>query len=102
MQEITFELYNDNIPPYKIPVHVKSIEETLMFEVLHATWLNKKWVAYTMNKSLLGTYKVGQPALLDKGSEKRMYFVAALPGSTGGLDLYFSDYKMENGTNQPI
>lgn len=92
LQEITFELYNDNVEPYKVPDQLKSIEETLMFEVLHATWKDKHWVAYTLNKDLLGTYKVGQPALLDDGDVKKIYFVAAFPGSIGGLDLYTSEY----------
>ena len=33
LQEITFQLYDDNVPPYKIPVRLKTLEETLMFEV---------------------------------------------------------------------
>lgn len=93
LQEITFLLYDDNVPPYKIPVRLKTLEETLMFEVLHATYKDKKWVAYTMNKSLLGTYKVGQPAQLELGDIKRIYFVAGLPNSIGGLDLYVSEFK---------
>lgn len=96
LQEITFELYTDDIPAYKVPEQLKSIEETLMFEVLHATWKDKHWVAYTLNKNLLGTYKVGQPALADNGNTKKIYFVAAFPGSYGGLDLYTAEYK--NGT----
>ena len=79
LQEITFQLYDDNVPPYKIPVRLKTLEETLMFEVLHATQKDKNWVAYTMNKSLLGTFKVGQPALLEVGDVKKMYFVAGFP-----------------------
>ena len=93
LQEITFELYTDEVPAYKIPEQLKSIEETLMFEVLHATWKDKHWVAYTLNKNLLGTYKVGQPALLDNDASKKIFFVAAFPGSVGGLDLYTSEYK---------
>lgn len=96
LQEITFELYTDDIPAYKVPEQIKSIEETLMFEVLHATWKDKHWVAYTLNKNLLGTYKVGQPALLDNGSDKKIFFVAAFPGSVGGLDLYTSEYTNGN------
>ncbi len=93
LQEITFQLYDDNVPPYKIPVRLKSLEETLMFEVLHATQKDKNWVAYTMNKNLLGTFKVGQPALLEVGDVKKMYFVAGFPNSVGGLDLYVSEFK---------
>ncbi|MBP6660436.1 MAG: SPOR domain-containing protein [Chitinophagales bacterium] len=93
LQEITFQLYDDNVPPYKIPVRLKTLEETLMFEVLHATQKDKNWVAYTMNKSLLGTFKVGQPALLEVGDVKKMYFVAGFPNSVGGLDLYVSEFK---------
>ena len=93
LQEITFELYTDDVPAYKVPEDLKSIEETLMFDVLHATWKDKHWVAYTLNKNLLGTYKVGQPALLDNGSSKKIFFVAAFPGSAGGLDLYTAEYS---------
>lgn len=93
LQEITFQLYDDNVPPYKIPVRLKTLEETLMFEVLHATQKDKKWIAYTMNKSLLGTFKVGQPSLLEVGNVKKMYFVAGFPNSIGGLDLYVSEFK---------
>ena len=92
LQEITFELYTDEVPAYKVPEQIKSIEESLMFEILHATWKDKHWVAYTLNKNLLGTFKVGQPALLDNGDNKKIYFVAAFPGSVGGLDLYVSEY----------
>ncbi len=93
LQDITFELYSDDIPTYKVPEQVKSIEETLMFEVLHAVWKDKKWVAYTLNKNLLGTYKAGQPAILDNGDMKKIFFVASFPGSVGGLDLYTADYS---------
>ncbi|HRH56983.1 MAG TPA: hypothetical protein PLS10_04975 [Chitinophagales bacterium] len=93
LQEITFELYNDQVPAYKVPEQLKSIEETLMFEILHATWKDKHWVAYTLNKDLLGTFKVGQPALLDNGASKKMFFIAAFPGSVGGLDIYTSEYS---------
>ncbi len=96
LQEITFELYTDEVPAYKVPEQMKSIEETLMFEVLHATWKDKHWVAYTLNKNLLGSFKVGQPALLDNGASKKIFFIAAFPGSVGGLDLYASEYS--NGT----
>lgn len=93
LQEITFLIYDDNVPPYTIPVRLKTLEETLMFEVLHATQKDKKWFAYTMNSSLLGTFKVGQPALLEVGNIKKMYFVAGFPNSVGGLDLYVSEFK---------
>ncbi len=93
LQEITFELYSEDIPTYKVPEQVKSIEETLMFEVLHAVWKDKKWVAYTLNKNLLGTYKAGQPAILDNGDTKKIFFVASFPGSIGGLDLYTAEYS---------
>lgn len=96
LQEITFELYTDDIPQYKAPEQMKSIEEVLMFDVLHAVWKDKKWVAYTLNKNLLGTYKVGQPALLDNDEVKKIFFVASFPGTVGGLDLYTSEY--ENGS----
>ena len=92
LQEITFELYTEDVPAYKVPEQIKSIEESLMFEILHATWKDKHWVAYTLNKDLLGTFRVGQPALLDDGDKKKLYFVAAFPGSAGGLDLYVSEY----------
>ncbi|MEN9489217.1 MAG: hypothetical protein RL494_1482 [Bacteroidota bacterium] len=92
LQEITFELYNDDVPAYKVPEAMKSIEETLMFDVLHATWKDKHWVAYTLNKDLLGTYRVGQPALLDNGDTKKIFFVAAFPGAVGGTDLYTAEY----------
>ena len=93
LQDITFELYTDEVPAYKVPEQLKSIEETLMFEVLHATWKDKHWVAYTLNNNLLGTFKVGQPALSDNGSTKKIFFVANFPGAVGGLDLYTADYK---------
>lgn len=93
LENITFNMYNENVPPYQVPAHIQSLEETLMFDILHATWKDKKWVAYTLNPQLLGTYKVGQPALLDNGSSKKMYFVAGLPNSIGGLDLYVSEFK---------
>lgn len=92
LQDITFELYNDDVPAYKVPEQLKSIEEILMFDVLHATWKDKHWVAYTLNKDLLGTYKVGQPALLENGDTKKIFFVAAFPGSVGGLDIYTSTF----------
>ncbi len=91
LQEITFEMYTDDIPAYNIPEEIKSIEEVLMFEVLHATWKEKHWVGYTLNKNLLGTFKVGQPALIDNGTGKKIFFVAAFPGSIGGLDLYSAE-----------
>jgi hypothetical protein len=93
LQEITFELYTDDVPAYKVPEQLKSIEETLMFEVLHATWKDKHWVAYTLNKNLLGRFKVGQPALLDNGNTKKIFFIASFPGSVGGLDLYTSEFN---------
>jgi hypothetical protein len=96
LQEITFEMYTDDIPAYNIPEEIKSIEEVLMFEVLHATWKDKHWVGYTLNKNLLGTFRVGQPALIDNGSSKKIFFVAAFPGTIGGLDLYSAEQV--NGT----
>jgi hypothetical protein len=96
LQEVTFELYTDDVPAYKVPEQLKSIEETLMFEVLHATWKDKHWVAYTLNKNLLGKFKVGQPALLDNGNSKKIFFIASFPGTVGGLDLYTSEFN--NGT----
>jgi hypothetical protein len=96
LQEITFELYNDDVPAYKAPEQLKSIEEILMFEILHATWIDKHWVAYTLNNNLLGTYKVGQPAMLDNGTVKKLFFIAAFPGSVGGLDLYMAEYSNGN------
>ena len=93
LQEVTFELYTDDVPAYKVPEQLKSIEETLMFEVLHATWKDKHWVAYTLNKNLLGKFKVGQPALLDNGNTKKIFFIASFPGSVGGLDLYTSEFN---------
>ncbi|MCC6582879.1 MAG: SPOR domain-containing protein [Chitinophagales bacterium] len=93
LQEITFELYTDEVPAYKVPEQIKSVEETLMFEVLHATWKDKHWVAYTLNKNLLGTFKVGQPSLMDNSNTKKIFFVAAFPGSVGGLDLYTAEYS---------
>jgi hypothetical protein len=93
LQEVTFELYTDDVPAYKVPEQLKSIEETLMFEVLHATWKDKHWVAYTLNKNLLGKFKVGQPALLDNGNSKKIFFIASFPGSVGGLDLYTSEFN---------
>ena len=93
LQEVTFELYTDDVPVYKVPEQLKSIEETLMFEVLHATWKDKHWVAYTLNKNLLGKFKVGQPALLDNGNTKKIFFIASFPGSVGGLDLYTSEFN---------
>lgn len=92
LQDITFELYSDDVPEYKIPELMKSIEETLMFDVLHAVWKDNHWVAYTLNKDLLGTYRVGQPALLDKGDVKKIFFIATFPGSFGGTDLYTAEY----------
>ncbi|HNE51333.1 MAG TPA: SPOR domain-containing protein [Chitinophagales bacterium] len=92
LQDITFELYTDEVPAYKVPSSLKSIEETLMYDVLHATWKDNHWVAYTLNKDLLGAYKVGQPALLDKDDVKKIFFVAGFPGSIGGLDLYTAEY----------
>ena len=91
LQDITFELYTDEVPAYKVPATLKSIEETLMYDVLHATWKDNHWVAYTLNKDLLGTYKVGQPALLDNGDVRKIFFVAGFPGSIGGLDLYTAE-----------
>lgn len=99
LQDITFELYTDDVPGYKVPEQLKSIEETLMFDVLHATWVDKHWVAYTLNKNLLGTYKVGQPALLDNGSTKKIFFIATFPGTIGGLDLYTAEYKSGRWSN---
>ncbi len=96
MQDITFELYTDDVPAYKVPEQLKSIEEILMFDVLHATWKDKHWVAYTLNKNLLGTFKVGQPALFDNGSTKKIFFIATFPGTNGGLDLYTAEYKNGN------
>ena len=93
LQEVTFELYTDDVPAYKVPEQLKSIEETLMFEVLHAIWKDKHWVAYTLNKNLLGKFKVGQPALLDNGNTKKIFFIASFPGSVGGLDLYTSEFN---------
>ncbi|MCB0506667.1 MAG: SPOR domain-containing protein [Bacteroidetes bacterium] len=93
LQDLTLELYTDDVAPYKVPEQMKSIEEILMFDVLHATWKNNSWTAYTLNKDLLGTFKVGQPALLDNGDTKQIFFIASFPGSVGGLDIYTSDYK---------
>lgn len=93
LQDVTFELYTDDIPAYKVPEDMKSIEEVLMFNVMHATWIDKHWVSYTLNKSLLGKYKVGQPALSDNGSTKKIFFVANFPGSIGGLDIYTAEYN---------
>jgi len=93
LQDITFELYTEDVPAYKVPEQLKSIEEILMFEVLHATWKDKHWVSYTLNKDILGTYKVGQPALSDNGNTKKIFFIANFIGTNGGLDLYTSEYK---------
>lgn len=92
LQEVTLELYTDDVPAYKVPEQMKSIEEVLMFDVMHATWKDNKWVAYTLNKDLLGTYKVGQPALLDNGKSKKIFFISNFPGSVGGLDIYSAEY----------
>lgn len=93
LQEVTFELYTDDVPAYKVPEDMKSIEEVLMFNVMHATWIDKHWVSYTLNKNLLGKYKVGQPALSDNGKTKKIFFVANFPGSIGGLDIYTAEYN---------
>ncbi|MCB9034656.1 MAG: hypothetical protein H6553_12520 [Chitinophagales bacterium] len=92
LQDITFKLYNDNLAPYQLPERSKSVEESLLYDVIHAVWSENKWVAYTLNKNLLGTYKVGSPALLDKGDFKRVVFLANFPGSRGGTDLYMAEY----------
>lgn len=100
LQDITFEMYSDDIPEYKMPEVSKSAEEVLMFEVMHANWTDKRWVAYTMNEKLLGTYKIGQPALMDNGDNKKIFFIASFPGTAGGTDLYMAEYK--NGAwNKP-
>lgn len=93
MSEITFQLYDENVPSYAIPENLKSTEEVLMYEVLHAVWVNNKWIAYTLNKNLLGTFKVGSPALLDNGGSKKIFFVANFPGTRGGTDIYTAEYK---------
>lgn len=92
MSEITFQLYDENVPSYPIPENLKSTEEVLMYEVLHAVWVNNKWIAYTLNKNLLGTFKVGSPALLDNGTVKKIFFVANFPGTRGGTDIYSAEY----------
>jgi hypothetical protein len=93
MTEITFQAYDENVPAYSIPENLKSTEEVLMYEVLHAVWINNKWVAYTLNKNLLGTYKVGSPSLMENNGAKRIFFVANFPGTRGGTDIYSADYK---------
>jgi hypothetical protein len=95
MSEITFQLYDDNVPSYSIPENLKSTEEVLMYEVLHAVWANNKWIAYTLNKSLLGTFKVGSPAMLENNGVKKIFFVANFPGSRGGTDIYTAEYKSD-------
>lgn len=93
LQEITLELYTDDIPAYNVPKQMKSMEEILMYDVMHATWKEDHWVAYTLNKNLLGTYKVGQPALLDNGTTKKIFFIANFNGTKGGLDIYSADFS---------
>lgn len=92
LQDITFELYDASIESYKIPEHLQSIEETLMYEVLHAVWKNNKWVAYTLNNNILGTYKVGSPTIIENKEGKKIFFIANFPGTKGGTDLYMSEF----------
>lgn len=110
LQDITFELYDANVNTNKVPEHIQSIEETLMYDVLHAVWKDNKWIAYTLNKNLLGTYKVGSPTIIENDESKKMFFIANFPGTKGGTDLYMSEYKdelwskpknMGNGINTP-
>lgn len=93
LQDITFELYSDNLPEYKAPEHMQSIEEILLYDIIHATFKDGKWVAYTLNKNLLGTYKIGSPTLIEQGVTKKMIFIANFPGNKGGTDLYLAEYK---------
>ena len=93
LNEITFQLYDENVPTYSIPENLKSTEEVLMYEVLHAVWTNNKWIAYTLNKNLLGTFKVGSPSMMENDGVKKIFFVANFPGSRGGTDLYTAEYK---------
>lgn len=95
LQDITFELYDANVSTSKVPEHIQSIEETLMYDVLHAVWIDNKWVAYTLNKNLLGTYKVGSPTIIENNETKKMFFIANFPGTKGGTDLYMSEFKDE-------
>jgi hypothetical protein len=92
LQDITFELYDASIESYKMPEHLQSIEETLMYEVLHAVWKNNKWVAYTLNNNILGTYKVGSPTIIENKEGKKIFFIANFPGTKGGTDLYMSEF----------
>ncbi len=92
LKDITFELYTDALESYNMPEDIKSTEESLMYEIMHAVWKDEHWVAFTLNKDLLGTFKVGQPAVLDDDISRKMYFVATFPGSLGGQDLYVSEY----------
>jgi hypothetical protein len=92
LQDITFELYDASIESYKMPEHLQSIEETLMYEVLHAVWRNNKWVAYTLNNNILGTYKVGSPTIIENKEGKKIFFIANFPGTKGGTDLYMSEF----------
>ena len=73
-----------------------------MFDVLHATWKDKHWVAYTLNKDLLGTYKVGQPVLLENGDTKRYFCCSFFQALLVVLIFILQRLQMASGVNPKI
>lgn len=67
----------------------KSVEEILMYEVLKSYWMNKKWVRFVEGAQGVSPYQVGHPSLTTDGN--RLFFIADMPGSLGGTDIYYAD-----------
>lgn len=67
----------------------KSVEEILMYEVLKSYWMNKKWVRFVEGAQGVLPYQVGHPSLTTDGN--RLFFIADMPGSLGGTDIYYAD-----------
>lgn len=92
LQDVRFELYTSNLPMAVVPDGNLSSEDVLMYDVIRAVKKNGKWTSYTLNKSLLGTYKVGSPTIIENNNGKKIFFIANFPGTKGGTDLYMSEF----------
>jgi hypothetical protein len=73
----------------------KSVEQTLMLDVVKARWSDGNWVKTGIEHEFI----VGHPFLSEDG--KRMFFISDMNGSVGGTDLFMAE-KINGIWSEPI
>jgi hypothetical protein len=73
----------------------KSIEQTLMLDIVKARWSDGNWV----KNGIEHEFVVGHPFLTEDG--KRMFFISDMNGTVGGTDLFMAE-KINGVWSEPI